>query len=306
MRILVTGGLGYIGWPLAATLAQANHDVTVLTRKIHGEIPPSTSAIEADLCDPALLSAVVPPGGYDVVCHLAGLTRARESFTQPLDFWEANVVGTLNLLRAITRGEGRTQVILASSNVVYGSQAEGSLAEDQALHPESPYADTKLAAERLLSNLVAMGSVTGVVLRIFNAAGAAFGRADADPTRLIPNVLRAARGELPSLIVNGDGSARRDFTHVLDVVDAFHKALNRTETDFAVYNVGSGVGATVAEVVATAQEITGMRIPVTHLPPKNEPHTTIADSGRIQSELHWRPLHSDLPTILRSAWEADA
>jgi UDP-glucose 4-epimerase len=141
-----------------------------------------------------------------------------------------------------------------------------------------------------------------VILRCFNVAGALDGYPDLDPTRLIPNVLRAARGDTPGIRVNGDGSAVREYTHVLDVASAFRLALESDATE--VYNVGTGRGAAVRDVIAIAEQVTGRPVPVEHQPPRPEAHTLVCDPGRITAELGWRPVHSELPEIIGSAWRA--
>jgi UDP-glucose 4-epimerase len=224
-----------------------------------------------------------------------------------LTYWAVNVGGTLNLLNALVSAGQRPgpRFVLASTNLVYGSQREGALSEALSPNPESPYAASKAAAERLVDDVAGAGAVSAAVLRVFNAAGCVDGRPDRDTARLIPNIVRAARGELPALAVNGDGTVRRDYTHVLDVAEAFRFALEADGEGTATYNVGTGVGTSVAELIATAEQVAGRRIPVEHRPPRPETQTSVADPTRIRAALGWQPRHSDLTTILRSAWHAD-
>jgi UDP-glucose 4-epimerase len=309
MRVLVTGGLGFIGWALTKSLLNAGHDVDVLTRRPDAVGPAGAEVVVADLRDVDALGKVVAAGQYDGICHLAALTRGRDSIADPLTYWAVDFGGTFDLLSAVTTS-GRTtpcRFVFASTNIVYGSQFDGALSEDLPPHPESPYAAAKAAAERLISDVAGgTGAIQATVLRVFNAAGAVDGRPDRDTARLIPNVLRAARGELPALSVNGDGSVRRDYTHVLDVAEAFRLALESSEAGTRTYNVGTGTGASITELIAAAEEVTGRTIPINRLPPKPEPHTSVADPTRIRTELGWQPEHSDLTTILRSSWEAGA
>ncbi|MBX6751936.1 MAG: UDP-glucose 4-epimerase [Micromonosporaceae bacterium] len=305
MKVLVTGGLGYIGWAVTKALLQAGHDVDVLTRQSDAVPPAGASLVRADLTDANGVADVATAGKYTGVCHLAALTRGRDSFADPLNYWNVNVGGTLNLLRALVQVQSQpTRFVFASTNIVYGSQRDGALSEDLQPRPESPYSASKAAAERLVSDLAGTGAITAIVLRVFNASGAVDHRPDRDPTRIIPNIMRAARGELPALTVNGDGTARRDFTHVGDVATAFRLALEADRQGTAIYNVGTGHGTSVAELIAAAEKITGRQIPIERLPPKPEPHTSVADPTHIQTELGWRPVNSDLTTILSSAWEA--
>jgi UDP-glucose 4-epimerase len=192
--------------------------------------------------------------------------------------------------------------VLASTSIVYGSARTGALGEELPTRPENPYAASKVAAEQLVAACTATGAVSGVALRCFNIAGAVDGYPDLDPTRLIPNVLRAARGDTPHVRVNGDGSAVREYTHVRDVASAFRLALAADAT--GVFNVGTGHGVAVRDVIAIAGQVTGRPVPVAHQPPRPEAHTLVCDPGRITTELGWRPAYSELPEIIGSAWRA--
>jgi UDP-glucose 4-epimerase len=300
MRVLVTGGLGYLGRAVAAELAHAGHSVDVLTRDASGATPPDqVRVVEADIRDRQRIAQVLSEGGYDGVCHLAALTRARDSINDPVSYYDVNVGGTVNLLAALPGG---TRFVLASTSLVYGSQRTGVLGEDLPTRPENPYGGSKVAAEQLVIACTASGAVSGTILRCFNVAGAVDGYPDADRTRLIPNVLRAARGDTPHVSVNGDGSAVREYTHVRDAGSAFRLALETTAP--GVYNVGTGRGVAVRDVIAIAEQITGRLVPVAHQPPRPEPHTLISDPAWITAQLGWRPVHSDLPEIIHSAWLA--
>jgi UDP-glucose 4-epimerase len=301
MRVLVTGGLGYLGRAVAAELVHAGHSVDVLARDPSGATPPDqVRVVEADIRDRVRIAQVLSDGGYHGVCHLAALSRARDSIADPLSYYDVNVGGTVNLLAALPGG---TRFVLASTSLVYGSRRTGALGEDLPTRPENPYGGSKVAAEQLVIACTATGAVSGTVLRCFNVAGAVDGYPDTDPTRLIPNVLRAARGDTQHISVNGDGSAVREYTHVRDIGSAFRLALETT-TAPGVYNVGTGRGVAVREVIAIAEQVTGRPVPVAHLPPRLEPHTLISDPTRITEQLGWRPVHSDLPEIIRSAWLA--
>jgi UDP-glucose 4-epimerase len=308
MRVLVTGGLGFVGRAVALDLVAAGHDVDVLSRGGSGAEPPAGAGlVEGDVRDRARLTEVVARRRYGGVVHLAALTRARDSTADPLSYFDVNLGGTLNLLSAIGAAEpaGPTRFVLASSSVVYGSTRTGALGEELTPRPENPYAASKFAAEQLVTAHAATGAVSAVVLRCFNVAGAVDGHADADPTRLIPNVLRAARGELPHVTVSGDGSAVREYTHVCDVAAAFRLAVE-AERVGDVYNVGTGRGVAVRDVIAVAERVTGRPVPVEHLPPRPEPHTLISDPRRLNEQLGWRAVHSELDDIIRSAWDASA
>jgi UDP-glucose 4-epimerase len=311
MRVLVTGGLGFVGRAVASGLAAAGHRVDVLSRSsaAAGAPPAGADLVEGDVRDRSRVAEVVARGRYDGVCHLAALTRARDSVADPLSYYDVNVGGTLNLLMALRSAgpaAGRpVRLVFASTSVVYGAARTGALSEDLPPRPESPYGASKVAAEQLVGAYAATGEISAVTLRCFNVAGALDGTPDTDPTRLIPNVLRAARGELPHITVNGDGSAVREFTHVVDVASAFRLALQaRPGAGAPVYNVGTGQGVTVREVIETAQRVTGRPVPVEHLAPKSEPHTLVSDPRRFVREFDWQPAHSSLAGIIRDAWDA--
>jgi UDP-glucose 4-epimerase len=311
MRVLVTGGLGFIGRAVAAGLVGAGHRVDVLSRGRAGVTPPAGAHLVAgDVRDRDRIAAVVAGGRYDGICHLAGLIRGRDSVGDPLSYYDVNLGGTINLLSAVKAvgpvGERPVRFVFASTSIVYGSRRTGALSEDLPPAPENPYGASKLAAEQLVGYHAATGEISAVTLRCFNVAGAVDGYADTDPTRIIPNVLRAARGELPHVTLNGDGSAVREFTHVLDVASAFRLAIEANGTaangTAPVYNVGTGRGVTMAEVIATAERVTGRPVPVEHLPPKPEPHTLVSDPRRLMADFGWAPVHSDLAEIIDSAW----
>jgi UDP-glucose 4-epimerase len=311
MRVLVTGGLGFVGRAVAIDLVGAGHVVDVLSRGASGVEPPTgTDLVEGDIRDRARMAEVVVAGGYDGICHLAALTRGRDSIADPLTYYDVNLGGTLNVLAAVTAARRSDSIpvrfVFASTSVVYGSQQTGALSEDLPVRPESPYGASKVAAEQLVGYHAATGDISAVTLRCFNVAGAVDGYTDTDPTRIIPNVLRAVRGELPRLTVNGDGGAVREFTHVLDVSLAFRLALEAEPVAGpATYNVGTGQGVAVRDVVSIAEQVTGRRVPLEHLPPKPEPHTLVSDPSRLKDQLGWRPSRSGLSEIIRSAWAAN-
>lgn len=279
MRVLVTGGHGHLGRAVCRALDAGGHQVVVLSRRTG-----------VDVRDRAGVAVAVETAQPDAVCHLAALTQARESFADPLAYFDVNAGGTLNLLLALDR---TIPFVLASSSIVYGGQhTTAALAEDLDTHPESPYAASKVAAEEMVR------AIGGVVLRCFNVAG---GR-DTDPTRIIPNVFRAVTGELPHVTLNGDGSATRDFVHVEDAAQAVLDAVEKARP--GTYNIGSGTGTSMAEIIAVAERVTGERVPVKHSPARPEPPHLVADITRAKTTLGWEPRHSTLEHILTDAWAA--
>jgi UDP-glucose 4-epimerase len=193
--------------------------------------------------------------------------------------------------------------VFASTNVVCGSGHTGAMHEDLPPNPENPYAASKLGAEQLVAAYAATGAVGAVTLRLFNLAGAADGVSDTDTSRIIPNVFRALTGESPHITMNGDGSAVRDFVHVLDVAAAVRLSLAAVQPgEHRVYHVGSGIGSSMADVVRVAGEVAGRPVAVKKMPPKPEAQRLTADNSRIVAELGWEPGRSDLRRILSDAW----
>lgn len=304
MRILVTGGRGFLGRVVVGDLLRRGHEVDVLSRGVSGtDVPAGTRLVRVDLRDEKAVGRVLSARSYDGIAHLAAPPDGRTSFVDPLTFIDVIVGGMRNLFRAVAASEGRRPVIVnASTNAVYGSAHSGRLCEDLPTHPESPYAAAKLAAEQVLGSYAADESIAAVTLRIFNVAGAVGGFRDTDPSRILPRVLAAADGGT-AVGVNGDGTAVRDFVHGLDVAEAVRLAFGTaTAGEHTVLNVGSGQGTSVRDLITAAERITGRPIAVRHHPPTPEPTELVADIARIQQELNWKPRHSTLDTIVRDAW----
>ncbi|MCG5440299.1 NAD-dependent epimerase/dehydratase family protein [Micromonospora foliorum] len=309
MHVLVTGGLGFLGRAVARDLLGSGHRVTVMTRGRGDRTAPSgVELVTGDIRDRARVAEIVQEGGYDGVVHLAALTSGRDSFADPLGYFDVNATGTLNLLMALDAARTTTapaSLIFASTNIVYGSQHHGALSEDLGPHPESPYAASKVAAEQMVAASALTGAIGAVILRPFNIAGAVDGVTDTDRARIIPNVLRAVTGELDHVALNGDGAAVRDFVHVADVATAVRLALTVCVPGASqTINLGSGIGTSMATVVATAEQVTGHRVAVDRQPPKPEPPELIADVSRAHTVLNWSPARSKLSEIIADAWES--
>lgn len=303
MKVLVTGASGFVGYEVAAQLTERGHEVAGLTRSPDAPLPPGVARHVGDVLDPESLTRAM--NAVDGVCHLAALARVRESHTDPLAYWRTNLDGTLAVLAEAQRSDRGVRVLLASTAGIYSDRAPQPLSEAAELSPTSPYARTKLAADFAASDLASTGAIGSTSLRTFNVAGAARGRVDHDTTRLIPKLLAVQRGTAPEIVINGDGSAIRDFVHVADMAAAFVLALEACELgQSAVYNVGSGHRTRVRDAIETVETVTGRSVKRRHAAPAAEPPELLADSRRITAELGWRPEKSDLRQIVSDAWNA--
>lgn len=301
MRILVTGATGFLGHAVSTALAERGHTVVALSRRADDVPEAANDHIKADVRDAAAVRAAVAEA--DAVCHLAALARVRDSIAEPLEYWKTNVVGTLNVLEALAESAAPKRLVLTSTGAVYGTPPQQPIAETAATAPANPYAATKLAADQAAAHAAATGVLGAISLRAFNIAGASSGRTDWDMTRLIPKTLAVHAGKADELVINGEGTAIRDFVHVEDMADAVARALDACEPGtWKAYNIGSGRRTSVREVIDTAATVTGTSAQVRHAPPAPEPPILVADASRAAAELGWRPQKSDLTTIITDAW----
>lgn len=310
MNVLVTGGSGFIGRAVVQELNRAGHVPTVLAhRRSVNALPIGTTVRWGDLTAPETARRLVDSGSFDGVCHLAGLTGVRDSFDRPSTYFDVNTGGTEKLMRALLdryRKTGKSiRFVLASTRAVYARTTDPSLTEQHLVGPESPYGSSKRAAEELLESEYRVGALEAVSLRCFNVSGGFPGCVDTDTNRLIPRMIGALTGELPPVRL-GPLSHRRDFVHVLDVARAFVSALSiSSPRRFTVYNVGTGVPTSMAQVVELVERASGRALPLAAPPldsgTDSDSDSSAADTSRIRADLGWRP-HFDTSETVGDAW----
>jgi len=313
VKLLVTGGAGYVGSVVAKQFLQRGDDVTVLDDLSRGHreaIPEGARHVEADLLDAATVREALRDG-YDGALHFAALALVPESVTSPELYWRTNVIGTRNLLDAM-REAGTARLVFSSTCAVYGEPDHVPMTEDLPTRPETSYGRSKLAVDHMIADECRAHGLGAVSLRYFNVAGASGEQGEHhDPeTHLIPLVLRAALGLLGEVKVFGtdyptpDGTAIRDYIHIEDLGEAHLLAIDATEAGrHRIYNLGNGRGFSVREVIETARAVTGRDIPVVEADRREgDPAQLVAASERIRSELGWVPRRPRLETIVGDAW----
>jgi len=314
MNILVTGGAGYIGSAIAEALINEGHSVTVYDSLVtghRGAVPEGALFIQADLSDGQALAKTLTDQKFDGVVHCAAFIEAGESMKDPGRFYHNNLSNSLALMETAVRA-GVKRFVLSSTAAVYQSSEE-PLTEDSPLGPTNVYGHTKLIVEQALDWYCKIHGLHFAALRYFNAAGALPGRGEAHQpeSHLIPLVLRVPLGEREAAQIYGtdyptpDGTCIRDYIHIADLVSAHLLALNGLrELNHLIYNLGSGNGYSVREVIETARQVTGHAIPVDELPRRpGDSARLVASSERVKRELGWKPEHDDLHEIISSAWE---
>jgi len=314
MNILVTGGAGYIGSATAEALIKAGHSITVYDSLVTGHrlaIPEGARFIEADLLDSHTLVKALTDEKFDAVIHFAALIEAGESMKDPGRFYHNNLTNSLTLMETAVRA-GVKRFVLSSTAAVYQSSDE-PLTEESPLGPTNVYGHTKLMVEQALDWYRQIHGLHFAALRYFNACGALPGRGEAHQpeSHLIPLVLRVPLGQRDAAAIYGsdyptpDGTCIRDYIHVADLVSAHILALDELkERDRLIYNLGSGNGYSVREVIETARQVTGYSIPAKELPRRpGDSARLVASSEKIRRELGWEPEHDNLGEMIGSAWE---
>ncbi len=314
MKLLVTGGAGYIGSVVVERAAAAGHQIVVLDNLQEGHataVAPGCPMVVADYGDRAVLDRVFRDHSFDAVVHLAAETTVATSVTDPAIYFQNNTVNGLALLEAM-RAHGVMRLVFSSTAATYGDPLATPMTEEHPQRPINAYGESKLMFERCIAWYHRAYGLKAASFRYFNAAGATATRGEAHrhESHLIPLVLDAAAGDRPSVDVYGtdyptrDGTCVRDFVHVADIADAHLlalDALDRLGLDW--FNIGSGTGHTVAEVVAVAEAITGRPVPTRRCARRQgDPATLVASSDRIRRELGWVPRYANLHDIIDTAW----
>ncbi len=312
MKLLVTGGAGYIGSVVAAQLLEEGHEVTVLDDLSTGHadaVPPGAAFVQASITE----AGGVLSEGFDAVLHFAAKSLVGESVEKPGLYWSHNLGGTLALLDAM-RQAGVNRIVFSSTAATYGEPERTPILETDPTRPGNPYGASKLAVDTTLTAFAGLYGLGAVSLRYFNVAGAygEFRERHTVETHLIPNILKVALGERESVSVFGtdyptpDGTCVRDYVHVADLARAHLLALDAcTPGEHRIYNLGSGTGFSVKEVVDVCREVTGHPIPTAVAPRRpGDPAVLVASSEKIQRELGWKPAHTTLRDMVADAWTA--
>ena len=314
MKVLVTGGAGYIGSVVVEELIREGDRVTVLDNLYQGHraaVHPQAEFVLADLADAGAVNDLFARQSFDAVMHFASHSLVGESVQHPLKYVGDNVVNGINLLRAMTE-YGVPRFILSSTANLFDQPQKLPITEEEQIIPGSPYGESKFILERMLHWLDRIHGLRYAALRYFNAAGATPQRGEdhSPETHLIPLVLQVALGQREQIHVFGsdyptrDGTCVRDYIHVTDLAQAHILALRALDEGSRTYNLGNSQGFTVRQVIETARQVTGHPIPaVDGARRPGDPPELIAGSARIRQELGWQPRFPDLKDIVQSAWD---
>lgn len=315
MKVLVTGGTGYIGGTVSRLLLERGHEVTIFDNLSHSKrsaLAGGARLVEGELADRSLVEQTLREGQFDGVMHFAALIEAGESMRQPETFFRNNTATTLTLLESMLKF-GPQRLVFSSTAACYGEPERTPIVEDDPLKPTNAYGESKLLVEHMLRWINQIHGFQYASLRYFNVAGAVpgYGEAHEPESHLIPLVLDVALGRRDSIKVYGqdyptkDGTCIRDYIHVQDLAEAHLLALQALENKSKlIYNIGNGQGFTVREVIESVRRVTGRPITVIEEPRRpGDPAVLVASSEKIKAELGWTPRFADLDTIVTSAWE---
>ncbi|WHT21420.1 UDP-glucose 4-epimerase GalE [Crossiella sp. CA-258035] len=311
MRLLVTGGAGYVGSVCAARLVESGHEVTVVDDLSTGHadaVPTGARFVQGDIGE---VAGTLLADGFDGVLHFAAKSLVGESMTDPAKYWQGNVVTSLKLLDAI-KEHGTPRLVFSSTAATYGEPKEVPIQETAPTSPTNTYGASKLAIDHAMTSYAAAHNLAAMSLRYFNVAGAygQFGERHATETHLIPLVLQVALGQREQIQVFGDdwptedGTCVRDYIHVVDLADAHLLALEHaTPGEHRIFNLGNGTGFSVQQVIETCRAVTGHPIPAKVSPRRaGDPAVLIAASDRAREDLGWKPQRADLSGIVADAW----
>lgn len=313
MRLLVTGGAGYVGSVVTHHLLRDGHEVTVLDDLSTGHadaVPPGAELVQLPVGDAADLLRNRPP--FDGALHFAGLSLVGESVRTPEKYWHGNVTQSLALLDAL-RAAAVPRLVFSSTAAVYGEPGQVPVTEDTPTAPTNPYGATKLAVDMMITTEARAHGLGAVSLRYFNVAGAVdrYGERHRTETHLIPLTLQVAAGHRDTLHIHGqdyptpDGTCIRDYIHVDDLARAHLLALHAaTGGEHRIYNLGNGAGYSVLDVLEAARAVTGHAIPAQPAPRRaGDPAVLVASSELIRDQLGWHPHHPALDTMVNDAWQ---
>jgi len=315
MKILVTGGAGYIGGTVARLLLAQGHEITVYDNLCHSRrlaVAKDATFVEGDLADRPLLENTLRHG-FDGVMHFAALIEAGESMKKPEIYFRNNTASTLTLLESML-ATGHDRLVFSSTAACYGEPEKTPILEDAKLQPTNPYGESKLLVEHMLRWMNLVHNFKYASLRYFNVAGAieGYGEAHEPESHLIPLILDVALGKRANIKIFGsdyptkDGTCVRDYIHVRDLAEAHLLALGALSDAKSrlIYNIGNGQGFTVREVIDSARRVTGKPIAVEELDRRpGDPAVLVASSEKIKTELGWQPKFAELDQIISSAWE---
>jgi len=318
MKLLVTGGAGYVGSHSVRELCAAGHNVVVLDNLINGghreAVDHRAALVEGDLSDAAAVDRVFAKHGFDAVIHFAALLDVNESVREPLKYYRNNVAYTVSLLETMQR-HGVKKFVFSSTCATYGVPPRVPITEVMPQQPISPYGRTKLTVEWALRDAADAWGLGATALRYFNASGAAAdGTLGEDRTpeyHLIPLVLQVALGQRDHIKIFGtdyptaDGTCVRDYIHVEDLATVHRRAVeSQKDGQFRFYNVGTGCGVSVKELIHVSRSVTGCPIPTVNAPRREgDPPELYADPSKIIRELGWRPRYTDIRDTVSSAWQ---
>jgi UDP-glucose 4-epimerase len=312
MKVFIVGGAGYIGSICAEVLLNEGHEVGIFDNLVEGHrsaIDPRATFFGGDLSAPKVINEALSGYRPDAVMHFAASALVGESMQDPSKYFRNNVANGLNLLDAMI-GSGIKNLIFSSTCAIFGPPERVPIDETLPMRPINPYGESKLMFENVLRWYNTIHGLKFVALRYFNAAGASarFGEHHRLETHLIPNVLKVALGEKSHVEIYGtdyetpDGTCIRDYIHILDLARAHILALDSKKSEF--YNLGTGGGSSVREVIEAGRKITGHEIPVVEKPRRpGDPPRLIAASQKIKKELGWNPQFQSLDAIIESAWK---